>query len=165
MKLAGSVLLLLSAGGLCLLRRREAMLPLRLGRALLEDLAALAYQIRVCRRPMPVLLEEYLTEGLGAEWLWQPLLAQLQLADKNGTTLSRCWQSAVQGLPPALKRLLAPLGTALGMDGEQLSVAVEETREELTRFLREETSRQASQGRITAALCLSGALLVILVLL
>ena len=45
-----------------------------------------------------------------------------------------------------------------------LAAAIEETREELTGFLREETARQAARSRITTALCLAGACLVILVL-
>jgi len=48
--------------------------------------------------------------------------------------------------------------------GACLSAAIEETREELTGFLREETARQAARSRITTALCLAGACLVILVL-
>ena len=47
---------------------------------------------------------------------------------------------------------------------ETLEAAIEETREELTGFLREETARQAARSRITTALCLAGACLVILVL-
>ena len=61
--------------------------------------------------------------------------------------------------------MLAPLGPLLPEGGEALTKAVEETREELTGFLREETARQASQGRVTAALSLAGASLAILVLL
>ena len=61
-------------------------------------------------------------------------------------------------------KLLLPLGTLLPEGGEALAAAVGETREELTRFLREETARQATQGRITAALSLAGACLAILVL-
>ena len=118
MRLMGALLLLGGAGLWCLLRRREGMLPVRVGRALLEDLAVFSYQIRVRRTPLPELLEEVLAQGLGAEYLWRPL-----------------------------------------------AQAVEETREELTGFLREETARQASQGRINAALSMAGACLAILVLL
>ena len=64
-----------------------------------------------------------------------------------------------------LDRLLAPLGPLLPEGGETLEAAIEETREELTGFVRAEAARQAGQGRITAALCLSGACLLILVLL
>ena len=56
-------------------------------------------------------------------------------------------------------------GAGQAAGDETFSRAVEETREELTGYLRAETARQASQGRITMALCLAGAGLVILVLL
>lgn len=161
MKAAGALLVLLGAGGWCLLRRREGMLPVRLGQALLEDLAVLEYQVRVCRTPLPELLEG-LSAGLGAQWLWTPLLEQVR---EEREPLPQCWRRAAAALPPPLDRLLVPLGETLPAGGERLRAAVEETREEMSRFLREEAARQASQGRITAALCLSAACLVILVLL
>ena len=162
MKILGSLLLLGGAGLWCLMRRREGMLPVRIGRALLADLAVFSYQIRVRRTPLPELLEDTLTEGLGAEFLWKPLAKRLA---EEGTSPPRCWRESVQALPPPLGKMLAPLGPLLPEGGEVLTKAVEETREELTGFLREETARQASQGRITAALSLAGASLAILVLL
>ena len=162
MKILGSVLLLGGAGLWCLMRRREGMLPVKIGRALLADLAVFSYQIRVRRTPLPELLEDVLTDGLGADHLWKPLAMQLA---EEGASLPRCWRESVQALPPPLGKLLAPLGPLLPEGGETLTEAVEETREELAGFLREETARQASQGRITAALSLAGASLVILVLL
>ena len=160
MKLLGALLLLGSAGAWSLLRRREGQLPLRLGRALLEDLAVFRYHVQVCRTPLPELLEEVLTDGPGADRLWRPLGGFLE----EGETLPRCWSSAVRTLPPPLGKLLAPLWPLLPAGGEALAAAIEETREELTRFLREETARQAAQSRITTALCLAGASLTILVL-
>ena len=56
MRALGAALVLLGAAGGYLLRRREQLLPVRLGRALLEDLAVLDYQIRFRRRPLPALL-------------------------------------------------------------------------------------------------------------
>ena len=160
MKLLGALLLLGSAGAWSLLRRREGQLPLRLGRALLEDLAVFRYHVQVCRTPLPELLEEVLTDGPGADRLWRPLGGFLE----EGETLPRCWSRAVRTLPPPLGKLLAPLGPLLPAGRETLAAAIEETREELTRFLREETARQAAQSRITTALCLAGASLTILVL-
>lgn len=148
MKLLGALLLLGSAGAWSLLRRREGQLPLRLGRALLEDLAVFRYHVQVCRTPLPELLEEVLTDGPGADRLWRPLGGFLE----EGETLPRCWSRAVRTLPPPLGKLLAPLGPLLPAGGEALAAAIEETREELTRFLREETARQAAQSRITTAL-------------
>ena len=161
MKLAGAALLFFSAGSWCLLRRREGREVLALARALLEDLAVLGYRVRLCRTPLPELLEEL--EGPGADRFWTPLLERLRQAE--GNTLPQCWAAAAAGLPEPLERILAPLGDLLSVGGARLDKAVEETREELTGFLREETARQANQGRVHAALCLSGACLTVLVLL
>ena len=161
MKALGALLILGSAGCWRLLRRREAMLPIRLGRALLNDLAVFRCQILVRRTPLPELLEEVLTEGPGADWLWRPLLGFLS---EERDSLPRCWRRAAGALPPPLGRILDPLGPLLPAGGEALERAIEETREELTGFLREESARQASQGRIATAMCLAGACLLILVL-
>ena len=160
-KLAGAALLFCGAGGWCLLRRRAGREVLALARALLEDLAVLGHRIRLCRTPLPELLEEL--DGPGADRFWRPLLERLERAE--GETLGQCWTAAAAELPEALERIMAPLGALLSVGGARLDEAVEETREELTGFLREETARQADQGRIHAALCLSGTCLAVLVLL
>lgn len=162
MKLAGALLLLGGAAWWSLLRRREGMEPVKAGRALLEDLAVLRCQIEICRTPMPELLRDMLSGGPGGDMLWKPLEAMLA---REGAYLPECWREAVGGLPPPLDRMLAPIGPLLPAGGEALGEAVEETREELARFLQEESVRQAARSRVTAALCLSGAGLVILVLL
>ena len=162
MRIMGALLLLGGAGLWCLARRREGMLPVKVGRALLDDLAVFSYQVRVRRTPLPELLEDVLPEGLGAEYLWRPLAERLK---EGGCALPQCWRESVRALPGPLGKLLLPLGTLLPEGGGALAEAVEETREELTRFLREEAARQASQGRITAALSMAGACLAILVLL
>ena len=160
MKLAGAALLFFSAGCWCLQRSREDRELLALTRAMLEDLAALGCRVRMCRTPLPEVLEAL--EGPGAERFWRPLLGRMERW--SGDTLQACWISAAAGLPDPLERIVAPLGAMVSVGGTRLDAAVEETREELTRFLREETARQASQGRVRAALCLSGACLAVLVL-
>ena len=156
MKTLGAMLSLWGAGLFCLLRRQEGLLPLRMGQALAAELAILRYQICICRRPLPEICEE----------LSGPLWASLGrlLREAADRTLPDCWAEAVSELPPPLDGYLASLGPLLPAGGERLAAAIEETREELTRFLRAEQVRQAAQGRITAALCLSGACLLILVL-
>ena len=94
-----------------------------------------------------------------------PLLIDLERLAEEGASLPRCWRESVRTLPEPLGKLLLPLGPLLPEGGGPLAQAVEETREELTGFLREETARQASQGRINAALSMAGACLAILVLL
>ena len=159
MRLMGVLLVLGGAVGCFILRRRQDMLPLRIGQALQGDLAVLRYQICVRRAPLPLILEQELCGGEGAEALWTPL-AQMLAED----TLPNCWEQAVQTLPQPLGRILGPLGPLLPAGGEELERAIDETREELTRVLRAERERQAMAGRLTAAVCLSGACLLILVL-
>jgi len=101
MKLLGAALLLGSAGAWSFLRRLEGQLLLRLGRALLEDLAVFRYHVRVCRTPLPELLEEVLDGGPGADRLWRPLGAIL---GEKGGDLPRCWRMAVRPLPPPMLR-------------------------------------------------------------
>ena len=162
MKWLGVVLVLWGALEGFLLRRRERLAPLRAGQALAEDLQVLRREVCLCRTPLPEILERSLAEGEGARYLWGPLAALLRQAGER--SLTDCWRQAAAGLPDPLERILAPLGSLLPTGGERLAEAIEETREELIRFLRAERERQAAEGRVTAALCLSGASLLILVL-
>ena len=163
MKLIGALLVLWGASAGYLLHRRQRLRPLRVGQALLGDLAVLRHQICVRRTPLPVILERDLADGTGAEVFWRPL-GEL-LADPCGeNALPNCWTLAAAGLPAPLEEMLAPLGPLLPVGGAELERAVNETREELAGFLRSERERQAAAGRLSAALCLSGASLLILVL-
>ena len=162
MRALGAALVLWGAGRLYCIRRRESTLPLRVGQAVLADLAVLRYQVCVCRRPLPEICGLFPPDSLGALLLWEPL--GRCLGETAEMTLPDCWAKALAGLPPPLAGYLAPLGPLLAAGGERLAAAIEETREEMTRYLRSETARQAEQGRVTAALCLSGACLLILVL-
>ena len=85
--------------------------------------------------------------------------------EEAAKVLTECGYPELNQLTPsALDAMLAPLGPLLPEGGEPLERAVEETREELTGFAGEERARQAAAGRLTAAVCLSGACLAILVL-
>jgi hypothetical protein len=161
-RLLGALLVLWAAGGAYLLRRRQSLAPLRLGQALLNDLAVLRYEVCCRRTPLTALLERELNGGPGAA-LWRRLGESLK---KGGgeASLAQCWETAVRALPEPLDRMLLPLGPLLGVGGEALDRAINETREELTGYLRRERERQALAGRLTAAVCLSAASLLILVL-
>jgi len=163
MKLIGALLVLWGAGSCYFLRRRQRLRPLWAGQALLGDLAVLRHQICVRRTPLPVILERDLTGGAGAEAFWRPL-GELLTDPNREKALAACWVLAAEGLPEPLGEILAPLGPLLPAGGTELEQAINETREELTGFLRAERERQATAGRLGAALCLSGASLLILVL-
>ena len=154
MRWLGALLVLAGAGGGFVLVRQQSLLPMRLAQALLVDLGVLSGRICWARKP--------LAAGLGARFLWGPLLTLLE--QERGHSLPDCWARAADSMPPPLNSLLAPLGPLLPAGGPALARAIEETREELTGFLREERARQAAEGRLAAALCLSGACFLILVL-
>lgn len=161
MRFAGAVLIL-SGGWLCAgLRRREGRRLLALCEALTGDLAVLAWRVCVCREPVPRIIETALWESGAADRLWRPLHGALAAGERS---LPECWRGAAAQLGEPLDRMLEPLGPLLPVGGDRLDRAVEETREELTGFLRAERARQAQDGRIAAALCLSGASLLVLVL-
>ena len=65
MKGLGILLVLWGAGYFCLQQRRDGLLPVQVGRAILDDLSVVGYQIRVCRTPLPDILEG--AHGLGAD--------------------------------------------------------------------------------------------------
>lgn len=161
MRWLGALLILGAAGGGFILEREKSMLPLRLAQALTVDLGILAAGICRSRRPLPELLERDLAQGPGNAALWGPLLV---LLGEETESLPVCWGRVCRGLPAPLDAMLAPLGPLLPGGGKTLERAIEETREELTGFAGEERLRQAAAGRLTAAVCLSGACLGILVL-
>ncbi len=161
MKILGAVLVLLSSGLVYRRRRGWETEELRLGEALYGDLAVLGYRICVLRQPLPELLSGHLADSAAWDGLWGPLLRALETGEEGAPA---CWRQAAEALPPRLGTYLAPLGPLLAVGGERLDRAVEETREELAGFLRDERQRQAQQGRLTAAVCLSGAGLLILLL-
>lgn len=162
MRLLGCGLILWAATGAWLAQRQRLLAPLRLAEAVNGDLALLKGRSCAGGLPLPAILEHDLTEGPGAAALWQPLLAALR--QEEPPALPRLWRGLTHALPPPLDRLLAPLGPLLTLGGQGLSRAIDETREELTGFIRAERQRQATAQRLCATLCFSGAVLVILVL-
>lgn len=162
MKLLGCGLILWAASRLWLAQRQRLLSPLRLAEAIHSDLALLKGRSCAGGLPLPAILAHDLTEGPGAAALWQPLLAAL--TREEPPPLPQLWRGLTRALPPPLDRLLAPLGPLLTLSGQGLSRAIDETREELTGFIRAERQRQATAQKLCAALCFSGAVLVILVL-
>lgn len=161
MRPLGALLVLAGAAGVFLLWLRESRERLRLSRALLEDLAVLEHQICRRRAPLPEILARELRDGPGAARLWGPLAEGL----RDGAGAERRWAEAVSALPEPLDRYLAPLGPFLSEGGPAFAAASEEAREEIAGDLRDREARQALEGRLAAALCLSGAGLTILALL
>lgn len=165
MKTAGILFIIWAAAGWYLLRRKQETLSLRLGQALLDDLLQFRYQVCIHRVSLPAILSGILTSGLGAAYFWMPLRHMIE-AKPNGSrrSLPQCWMETAMNLPEPLSHILSSLGPFVPAGGDVLGKAIDEAREELTGFLRGERERQAMAGRLTAALCLSAACLLILVL-
>lgn len=161
MKTVGAVLILLGAMGGYARYRQQRMLFLRLGRALVNDLAVLKREICVCRRTLPGILEQDLCRGAGAEYLWKNL--SILMVDRT-RGLENCWIMAARELPERLSERLVSLGPLLREGGETLGRAIDEAREELLEDLRGEERRNASSMRLAGAAFISGACFLILVL-
>ena len=162
MKLLGSVLILWSAGICCYFDRREGKRLVLLGDAILCDLLVLKSRVCISCIPLPQIIERELAQGLASQQLWEPF--HMLLLERKDKGVEACWKEITVQLPSPLDRLLAPLGSMLIRGGEPLERAINETREELTGFLRAERQRRVSADRLTAAFYLSGAGLLILVL-
>ena len=162
MKLLGACLIMLGSGGCWLVWERRRKAVTELYRSLLQDLAVLGWSICVRRRSLPDIAASCFPSGAAAERFWRPLLRMLE---RQELPLQDCWRAAARLLPEPLPGILDPLGELLGVGGNVLQGAVDETREELAGYLRERQRQEAQQGRLAAALCVSGALTLILVLL
>ena len=159
MKLLGAALVLcggmLTAFGLRQ-KEREKLLWLE---SLLNDLSILRREICVLRTPLPLLLRDLAASASAAASFWDNFLAIL-----SGRTVAQAWEQALLRLPEDIRRSLLPVGGAISKGGCDLAAVIDETREELAGYLRAEKLRQAAQGRIETALCLSAAGLAVLVL-
>lgn len=142
--------------------RRWMNLKIRLGRALINDLGILKVEVCIRCRALPVILERELSDGIGAEYLWKPLLCRI--TSGNGA-VRECWEEETANLPEQFPQRMAPLGAMLQEGGEPFSRAVEEVREDLRRDLYAEESRSALSVRLAGALCFSGASILVLILL
>lgn len=163
-KLAGSVLIL--AGGLLARRSRGAECRRRLDTLsdLLSALRRMGEEIRMARTPLPLLLER-LASGCGPEA--GTFFRTAASAAKQGTNLPAAWAKAAQALPlpEADRAAVAALGEDLRGDEETICKAVSLVIYQLAKTLEELLRRKPEEDKRTAALCLSGAALLVILLL
>lgn len=159
MKLMGAILILCGAAAGYWNERKNREFPLVLCRALVEDLAVLRREICVYRVPIPEILAQHLTNGPGAEYLWQPLSEKLC---KGPVGMEDCWLDIVSKLPCDVAGPLRSVGAALANGGEPLSRMIDEARSELVRTIHRGEARRTEQERIHAALYFGCALLAVL---
>lgn len=163
MKLLGAVLIL---SGSLLVRARLLLTRRRERQALCEIIAALEYLARELRSsllPLPRLLER---RGLGAyadEFFSQTLT--LHTADGD-IPFALCWREAAARLPLAAPERETLLRTAEAFGGEEES-ALAALRGGISALRAALEGRQVEErrnGRLTGALCLSGGMLLVILL-
>ena len=162
MKLAGVILILVSAGyGYCV-HRRKGMQAMRLLRDLTDDLLLLRCRICVQRASLPLILERDLSSGVSGKYIWVPLAARLARAEG---AFDECWESLMDELPEGIAQCLAPLGKLLPVGGDTLASAIDEVHSQLVILADEHRRSTAVSLRLSAAICFSSAALFILIFL
>lgn len=159
MKLLGCILVLLSACGAFLSIQHSAVQRVRLAQALADDLALLRCGICIYRRTLEQILQTDLGQGAAAQF-WIQLAV---LLEKHEGTVRCCWESAAEGLPSPLNSIMLPLGALLPAGGETFDRAANEARDALLACVRKQETERSVKLRLTAAVCFSAAMLVILV--
>lgn len=160
MKLAGIILVFLSAAYGFLLCRQSAVYTLSLLREIADDLPLLSCRICVQRCSLPLILAEDLGHGVSGKHLWIPLAERLACSED---TFCVCWARSIDGLPRMIAQRLSPLGKLMPLGGDVLANALEEIHEELLQIVREQQTQQTVKLRLSAAACFSAATIFILV--
>ena len=162
-KLLGAVCIL-GAGGWVWRRgaaeRRRSLDALADVIALLERMGQ---EIRLRRTGLPRLLEA-LSRGRTAEV--RGFCGAVAAAMDRDAPLGESWRSAAEDLPldPEERRALASLGEALQGDEESVCKAISLTNQSLRKSLEEARNRRAERERRAGALWLSGAALLVILL-
>lgn len=130
---------------------------------LLWALRRMAEEIRLARTPLPLLLDR-LSQGCGETA--GAFFQEASAAARRGEGLGGIWRQGVEALPlsAASASALAELGDSLSGDEEQICKAVSLVIYALAKEAEERTSRQPEEGKRAAALCLSGAALLVILL-
>lgn len=162
MKTVGTLSVLL--GGLAL---RAALVragrdELRLLRELAASLTLLAQQIAATLTPLPRLLRQ-------GDWPREAEKFFLCVLDglSDGASIEQSWLAAAQGMPldaPSRALLSTPAAVLRGEE-EALLRALRATAEALACAAREKAARQSERERLITALCTSGTLMLLLLIL
>ena len=157
MKGLGAVLVLLGGFWTRYLALEERRRIIRWGEELYRLLELLERGIFTLRQPLPRLLSRCRERAELSAPFWTRVLEGL------GGGFAGSWQQAVSLVPALYRPLLEPLGASLtaGEDAELINL----TKEEVRRAAAEERRQLGERGRLATALCLSAALLTIVVLL
>ena len=158
MKLAGSVLVLGASALFWFLRMRERRRRRETLRDLISALGRMSEELRMARPPMPWLLERTAENcGPAAEFFRRSAEALRQEAS---------WQEAIACLPLSREetRVLEELRHGLRGDEEAVCAALRHAAGRLSRVVEELEGRRQSEERQLTAVCFSGGLLLVILL-
>ena len=156
-------MLILGAGfrlrGTILSKSRRSERTLRQMR---DALLALEREIAFALTPLPML---FARGGYGEAV--DAFFASVSGGLRAGGTLASCWAASTETLtlPLSLKDRVARFGTTLGGDEEGVRRALRAMADELTDALEMYRRERSGRERITTALCVSGSVLLLLILL
>ena len=143
-----------------------ALAEQRRTRMVMEDLLAalrrMREEIRMARTPLPLLLEALAADCRGPETA--ALFQRSAAAARQGEGLETAWRDGVQLLPLAFKEREALEGLTLRGDEESVCKGISLVITALARNIEELERQRPERDRRTAALCFSGAALLVILL-
>ena len=163
MKALGVVLVLAAAGGVWLRMLAGQRRELDTLRRLAALLARMEAEIQGRRTPLPRLLEELSQAEPRLGPALRQILSGLWAGEALPELLGRC--ADTWGLSPWCRTALWELGCALGGDADPSAGALAFARQRVLEELEEKRRSQRERERGSAALCFSGAALVVILLL
>lgn len=130
---------------------------------LLWALRRMAEEIRMARTPLPLLLDR-LSQGCGEAA--GAFFREAAAAARQGEDLGDVWRRGAAALPLSASSVsaLAQLGDSLGGDEEHICKGISIVIYTLAKDAEERTSRQPEESKRATALCLSGAALLVILL-
>lgn len=130
---------------------------------LLRALRRMAEEIRMARTPLPLLLER-LARGCGRET--GAFFREASAAARRGESLGAAWRQGAEKLPlsAASSAALKELGDSLSGDEETVRKGISLAVRALAEDAEERTRRRPEEARQSAALWLSGAALLVILL-
>ena len=126
-----------------------------------DALLAIEREIALTLTPLPVLF----TRG-GCGEIADTFFASVSEGLRAGGTLRSCWAASARTLtlPQAVKDRVAQFGAMLGGDEEAVRRALRAMADELSDAMEVREREQAQRERVTTALCVSGSVFLLLIL-
>ena len=163
LKLLGSICVL--SGGLLVVGQQRAMRRRRRDTLseLIMALRRMVQEIRMTREPLPVLLEAL---GKSCDSAAADFFSSVSLAARQGESLSCSWQQAAQKLPLSKEvcSLIGNLGNSLQGDEENVCNVISLVIYELVKHAGEWDKQHPEEEKRMAALWMSGAALLVILL-